>query len=67
MVFRKKMRRYQILPIAMRERTQIEEKLIEESPFDVFDVEKQLLLDMAKDMKLRAPSIQNDSHTFFQY
>ena len=61
------MGRYQILPIAMRERTQIEEKLIEESPFDVFDVEKQLLLDMAKDMKLRAPSIQNDSHTSFQH
>ena len=67
MVFGREMRRYQILPVAMRERTQIEEELTEESPFDVFDTEKQLLLDMAKDMELRAPSIQNDSHTSFQY
>ena len=67
MVFGRKMRKYQILPVAMRERTQIEEELTEESPFDIFDAEKQLLLDMAKDMELRAPSIQNDSHTSFQH
>ena len=40
MVYGKEMRRYQILPVAMRERTQIEEKLTEESPFDISDAEK---------------------------
>ena len=67
MVFGREMRRYQILPVAMRERTQIEEELTEESPFDVSDAEEQLLLDMARDMESRAPSIQNDSHTSFQH
>ena len=65
MVFGREMRRYQILPVAMRERTQIEEELTEESPFNVSDAEEQLLLDMARDMESRAPSIQNDSHTSF--
>jgi len=36
MVYGKEMRRYQILPVAIRERTQVEEELTEESPFDVF-------------------------------
>ena len=67
MVFGREMRRYQILPVAMRERTQIEEELTEESPFNVSDAEEQLLLDMARDMESRAPSIQNDSHTSFQH
>jgi hypothetical protein len=37
------MRRYQILPVAMRERTQIEEELAKEDPFEAFDAEEQLL------------------------
>ena len=51
----------------MRERTQIEEELTEESPFNVSDAEEQLLLDMARDIELRAPPIQNNSHTSFQH
>ena len=43
MVFRREMRRYQVLPIAMRERTQIKEELIKENPFDISDAKKQPL------------------------
>ena len=57
------MRKYQILPVAMRERTQIEEKLIEESPFDISDTKEQLMLDIARDMVSRVPPIRNDSYT----
>ena len=67
MVFGREMRRYQILPVVMRERTQIEEEPTEESLFKVFNAEEQLLLDMARDMEARAPPIQNDSHTSFQH
>ena len=67
MVFGREMRRYQILPVAMRERTQIEEEPTEESPFNVSDTEKQLLLDIARDMESRAPPIQNNSYIFFQH
>ena len=57
MVYRKEMRKYQILPVAMRERTQIEEEPTEESPFDISDAEEQLMLDMARDMVSKVPPI----------
>ena len=40
MVYEKEMRRYQILPVTMRERTQIEEKPTEENLFDISDAEE---------------------------
>ena len=40
MVYGREMRRYQILPVAMRKRTQIEEEPIEESLFDISDAEE---------------------------
>ena len=58
MIYGREMRRYQILPVAMRERTQIEEKLTEESPFDISDAEKQLLLEMARDIEVKSPLTQ---------
>jgi len=51
MVFRRKMRRYQVLPIAMRERTQIEEESIEENPFDISDTKEQPLSEQAVSIK----------------
>ena len=66
MVYGKEMRRFQILPVAMRERIQIEEKLTEESSFDISDAEEQLMLDMAGDMVSGVPPIRNDSHTSSQ-
>ena len=39
-VYRREMRRYEILPVAMRERAQIEEELIEKDPFEVSDAEE---------------------------
>jgi hypothetical protein len=66
MVYRREMRRYQILPVAMRERTQIEEKPTEEGPFNISDVEEQLMSDMARDMESRASVIQNSSHNSLQ-
>ena len=59
------MRRYQILPVAMRERTQIEEEPTEESPFDISDAEEQLLLEMARDIEVKLPLTQNNSYTPF--
>jgi hypothetical protein len=56
------MRRYQILPDAMRERTDIEEEPTKEGPFYIPDDEKQLLLDMARVMDTQSPPISNDSH-----
>ena len=53
------------MPVAMRERTQIEEEPTEESPFDISDAEEQLLLDMTRDIESRAFPIQNNSHTSF--
>jgi len=41
------MRRYEILPIAMRERTQIEEELDEENLSETSDAEEQLLSEQA--------------------
>ena len=66
MVYGKEMKRYQILPVAMRERTQIEEELTEESLFDISDAEEQLMLDMARDMVLGVPPIRNNSYTSSQ-
>ena len=60
------MRRYKILPIAMRERAQIEEELIEKDPFEVSDAEGQLLLDQARIMESEAPPSPNSSHSSFQ-
>ena len=57
MVYGKEMRRYQILQVAMRERTQIKEEPTEESPFDISDAEEQLMLDMARDMVSKVPPI----------
>ena len=66
MVYEKEMRRYEILPVAMRERAQIEEELIKKDPFEVSDAEEQLLLDQARIMELKAPPIPNSSHSSFQ-
>jgi len=65
MVYGREMRRYQILPVAMRERTQIEEELTEESPFDISNAEEQLLLEMARDIEVKSPLTQNNSYTPF--
>ncbi|KAI9774785.1 MAG: hypothetical protein M1840_000001 [Geoglossum simile] len=40
MVFRKEMKRYEILPVAMREGAQVEEEAIEEDTFDISDAEE---------------------------
>jgi len=40
--------------------------LSEKSLFDVLDTEKQLLLDMARDIETKMPSISKDSHIFSQ-
>ena len=40
MVYKREMGRYEILPIAIRERAQIEEELIEKDLFEVSDAEK---------------------------
>ena len=56
-VYGREMRRFEILPIAMRERAQIEEELIEEDPFEVSDAEEQLLLDQARIMESEVPPI----------
>ena len=40
MVYGREIRRYEILPVAMRERAQIKEKLIEKDPFEVSDAEE---------------------------
>lgn len=66
MVFGKEMRRYQILPVAMRERTEVEEEPTEEGPFHISDDEEQLLLDMARVMDTQSPPISNDSHNTSQ-
>ena len=39
-VYGREMRRYKILPIAIRERAQIKEELIEKDLFEVSDAEK---------------------------
>ena len=46
-VFEREMRRYEILPVAMRERIQIEEELDEENLFETSDAEEQLLSEQA--------------------
>ena len=46
-VFGREMRRYEILPVAMRERIQIEEELDEENLFETSDAEEQLLSEQA--------------------
>ena len=51
------------MPVAMRERAQIEEKLIKEDLFQVSDAEEQLLLDQVRIMESEAPPIQNSSHS----
>ena len=65
MVYGREMRRYQILLVAMRERTQSEEELTEESPFNISDAEEQLLLEMARDIEVKLPLTQNNSYTSF--
>ena len=62
-VYGREIRRFEILPVAMRERAQIEEELIEEDPFEVSDAEEQLLLDQARIMESEVPSIQNSSYS----
>lgn len=59
MVFGKEMRRYQILPVAMRERTQIEEELDEDNPFEISDAEEQLLSEQAVVLQ---SSLEKSSH-----
>src|SRR6266480_7637943 len=66
MVYGREIRRYEILPVAMRERAQIEKELIEKDPFEVSDAEEQLLLDQARIMESEVPSIPNSSHSSFQ-
>ena len=39
-VYGREMRRYEILPVAMRERAQIEEELIEKDSFEVSDAKE---------------------------
>ena len=51
MVFRREIKRYQVLPIAIRERTQIKEEPIEENPFDISDAEEQPLLEQVVSIK----------------
>ena len=63
MVFGKEMKRYEILPVAMREGVQVEEKVIEENTFDVSDTEKQLLLDQIRHIESRIPPILDSSHS----
>jgi hypothetical protein len=60
------MRRYQILLVAMRERTQIEEESTEEGLFNISDVEEQLMSDIARDIESQASVIQNSSHNSLQ-
>jgi len=52
-VFGKEMRRYEILPVAMRERIQIEEELDEENLFETSDAEEQLLSEQAISLQVR--------------
>ena len=59
MVFGREMRRYQVLPVTMRERTQIEEEPIEENPFDISDAEEQPLSE-------HAVSIKKSSYKLFE-
>ena len=40
MVYEKEMRRYEILPVAIRERAQIKEKLIKKNLFEVSDTKE---------------------------
>jgi hypothetical protein len=63
MVFGKEMRRYEILPISIREGTQIEEESVEEDAFEIPDAEEQLLLDQIRHMESRTPSFSNSSHS----
>ena len=65
MVYRREMRRYEILPVVMRERAQIEEELIKKDPFEVSDAEEQLLLDQAKIMESEVPPIPNSNYSSF--
>src|SRR6266480_1469569 len=66
MVYRREIRRYEILPVAMRKRAQIEEELIEKDLFEVLDTKEQLLLDQARIIESEAPPIPNSSHSSFQ-
>jgi ribosomal protein L21E len=59
MVFGKEMRRYEILPIAMRERAQVEEEAIEEDLFGISEAEEQLLSDQIRRQEF---STANSSH-----
>ena len=52
-VFGREMRRYEILPVAMRERIQIEEELDEENLFETSDAEEQLLSEQAISLQVR--------------
>jgi len=54
------MRRYQILPVAMRERTQIEEELAEEDPFEASDAEEQLLSEQAISLQVCLKKVVTD-------
>ena len=63
MVFGKEMRRYEILPVAMREGAQVEEEAIEEDPFDISDAEEQLLLDQTRHIESRISPIPESSHS----
>ena len=60
MVFGREMRRYQILPVAMRERTQIEEELAEEDPFEASDAEEQLLSEQAISLQVCLKKVVTD-------
>ena len=59
-VFGREMRRYQILPVAMRERTQIEEELAEEDPFEASDAEEQLLSEQAISLQVCLKKVVTD-------
>ena len=53
------MKRYQILSVAIRERTQIEEELNKEDSFEISDTEEQLLSEQAVILQF---SLDNSSH-----
>ncbi|KAI9774706.1 MAG: hypothetical protein M1839_001667 [Geoglossum umbratile] len=62
-VFGKEMRRYEILPVVMREEAQVKEEAIEEDAFDISDTEEQLLLNQIRHIELRTSPIPDSSHS----
>jgi len=63
------MRKYKILPVIIKEKAQVEEKVIKENIFDISNTKKQLLLNQIKYIKLKILTLLDSSHSFpkFQY